>query len=175
MRALLPGLLAVVLLASACTSGPSDAPPAPEGTGPRLLAEVGEALGAEPTDPEVEHPVPPECPAGYHRVLASATYDGERVSVDVVSGPCPGRDGGHYACRGVPDLPGHAVELHDCSSRRLADGRVLVAGRQHVYQEGTYLVAALWRHHHTCIVGSTADSGLTAEELARVATEIRCE
>jgi hypothetical protein len=136
---------------------------------------VGEVLGAEPTDPEVEHPIPPECPAAYHRKLVSATYNGARVAVDVTSGPCPGRDGGYYACRGVPDLPGHAVEPRDCSSRTLGDGRVLVAGRQHVYQEGTYRVAAIWRHQHTCIVTSAADSGLTTGDLSRVATEIRCE
>lgn len=161
------------LLVGGCTDGSSGDASAPA-VHP-LLAQVGAVLGADPTDAEVEHPVPPECPAAYHRVLVSATYDGARVGVDVASGPCPGRDGGHYACGGVPDLPGHAVELRDCASRRLQDGRILVAGRQHVYQEGTYLVAALWRHHHTCTVSSTADSGLTAEELARVATEIRCE
>jgi hypothetical protein len=161
------------LLLTGCTGGSRDDEPAAP-VHP-LLAQVGEVLGAEPTDAEVEHPVPPECPAAYHRVLASATYDGVRVSVDLASGPCPGRDGGHYACRGVPDLPGHAVGLRDCSSRRLEDGRLLVAGRQHVYQEGTYLVAAVRRHHCTCIVGSTADGGLTTERLAQVAAEIRCE
>jgi hypothetical protein len=172
MRALVPGLVAMVLLCG-CTGGSSDGAPATS-VHP-LLAQVGEVLGAVPTDPEVEHPIPPECPAAYHRVLASATYAGARVAVDVASGPCPGRDGGYYACRGIPDLPGHAIELRDCSRRRLADGRVLVAGRQRVYQEGTYRVAAIWRHQHTCIVGSPADSGLATEDLSRVATEIRCE
>jgi hypothetical protein len=175
VRTLASGLLAILLLASACTSDSSDGAAAPAGRGGRLLAEVGTALGADPTDPRVEHPIPPECPPAYHRVFASAAYDGVRVSVDVARGPCPGRDGGYYSCDGVPDLPGHAVELRDCFSRRLDDGRVLVAGRQHVYQEGTYRVAALWRHHLTCTVGASAEDGPSAEELARVATEIRCE
>ena len=170
MRALLPGL-ALVLLASACTSGPAGTPAS---TNP-LLAQVGEALGAEPVDPEVEHLEPPECPPAYDRVLASAAYDGVRVAVDVSSGPCPGRDGGHFACAGVPDLPGHVVELRDCFSRRLDDHRVLVAGRHHVYQESTSRLAVVWWPHHTCVVSSSAHDGPTAEELARVATEIRCE
>ena len=172
MRAAISGLVALLLLCG-CTGASSD--DAPATSVHPLLAQVGEVLGAEPTDPNVEHPIPPECPAAYRRTLVGATYDGARVSVDVTSGPCPGRDGGHYACRGVPDLPGHVVELRDCSRRRLEDGRVLVAGTQHVYQEGTYRVAALWRHHHTCIVTSPADSGLTTADLSRVATEIRCE
>ena len=175
MRALLPGLAALLLLCG-CTGGSSEpAVPTPQNRAARLLAEVGAALGAEPEDPEVSHPIPPECPPAYHRVFASATYDGARVSVDVARGPCPGRDGGHHACHGVPDLPGHAVALRDCFSRRLDDGRVLVAGWQRVYQEGTYRVAALWRHHLTCTVSASAEDGPSAEELARLATEIRCE
>jgi hypothetical protein len=167
----------VLLLLCGCTGGSPEpsADPAPRSHGERLLAEVGAALGAEPEDPEVSHPIPPECPAAYHRVLASATYDGVRVGVDVSSGPCPGRDGGYFSCRGVPDLPGHTVALRDCFSRRLGDGRVLVAGRHHVYQESTSRLAAIWWRRHTCIVGSPVEDGLAAEELARVATEIRCE
>ena len=170
MRALVPGL-ALVLALCACTSDPPDAP---AGTHP-LLDRVGEALGAAPQDPEVAHPVPPECPAGFHRVFASATYDGVRVAVDLSTGPCPGQDGGHYACHGVPDRPGHVVALRDCFSRTLDDGGILVAGRQHVYQEGTYHLAAVRWPRRTCVVSSSADGGLTVEELARVAAEIRCE
>jgi hypothetical protein len=170
------GVLAVLVLAG-CTGGSSDpsSAPTPQSRGARLLAEVGDALDAEPTDQKIEHPIPPECPAAYRRVLANAAYDGVRVGVDLTWGPCPGRDGGYYACHGTPDLPGHAVELRDCFIRRLDDGGVLVAGRQHVYQEGTYLLAAIWWRHRTCTVGSSKEAGLTADELARVATEIRCE
>jgi hypothetical protein len=176
VRTLLSGLAALLLLCG-CTSGSSEptAAPTPQTRGARLLAEVGAALGATPADPEVWHPIPPECPAAYHRVLASATYDGARVGVDVAWGPCPGRDGGHFSCDGVPDLPGHAVALRDCFVRRLDDGRILVAGRHHVYQESTSRLAAIWWRHHTCIVGSPVEDGLTAEELARIAVEIRCE
>src|SRR4051794_25856225 len=107
MRALVPGLVAIVLLCG-CTGGSSDGAPATS-VHP-LLAQVGEVLGAEPTDPEVEHPIPPECPAAYHRVLASATYAGARVAVDGASPPRPprGRDvrrragGGGRGLRPVP-------------------------------------------------------------------------
>jgi hypothetical protein len=178
MRRALGALLAtVVLLASGCTGGSSgpSATPTPESPGERLLAEVGAVLDAEPVDTEIEHIHPPECPAAYHRVLARAVFDGVRVSVDRTRGPCPDGNHSHFACHGVPERRGHPVELLDCTTRTLDDGADLVAGRIGVYQESESLLASVARPGRTCVVGSGVDAGITTEELARVAAEIRCE
>jgi hypothetical protein len=168
-------VLALVLLASACDGGSDGSGARSSPATHRLLVEVGKALGAEPEDPEVEHPIPPECPDAYQRVLASATYDGVRVAVDLATGPCPDADGGYFACRGVPDLPGHAVELRSCTHRRLDDGGLLVTGRHHVYQEGTYRHAEIRWPRRTCGLTVSAGADLSTEDLARAVTEIRCE
>jgi hypothetical protein len=186
MRRRLGAVAALLVVLTSCSSGssgssgPSDPEPppasqAPAGTGARLLAEAGEVLGAEPADPEVERVHPPECPAAYERVIASASYDGVRVSVDLATGPCPDEDGGYFACGGVPERRGHPVELRECFSRALDDGSVLVAGRVVVWQESDSLLAAVARPGRRCVVGSGTDGGATLEELVRVATEIRCE
>ena len=176
MRPLLLGALLLTLLA--CTPESDEAPvgtPSPQGPSQRILAEIGAVLGADPVDTEVERIRPRECPADYDRTDAVASFDGVRISVSRTFGACPRSHGGYFACRGVPDRPGHAVDLRDCLTRTAEGGDLVVAGRLVVYQESESLLAVVGEPDRQCVLGTDVDSGLDLETLVGLAEEIRCE
>jgi len=167
------GVLPVLLMLTACTS--SRPAPEPQTPGERLLAEIGAALDADPTNPEHERTEHPGCPASYDRVSSSAAYDGQRVSVTREAGSCPDGDDGYFACHGIPEREGHPVALRNCFTRTLDDGVVLVAGRLVVYQESESFLVEVRGPGVRCVVGTAVGSGIPLALLARVGAEIRCE
>ncbi len=171
-------LVSLLLVLAGCSGDPPATPQkdVPEPTTAEAMVELaGQTMGSDATDVETRRIRPPECPPDFLRVFAGATFDGRHLGLQLEAGACPDSRPGHHACHGEPRLRGHAVELRTCFARTLADGRSLVAGRQDVYQEGSYLLAVVTgpRYLYTVTTSREPTPEFTLEELSEIAQDPR--
>ena len=123
-------------------------------------------LVAEVSDAEVQQVEDPSCPASHHRLTAHADFDGSRVGVELVTGHCHAQG---FTC--TPREQPRRTPLEQCTTRPLPDGRTLVSGRLHVYQESTSWIAETTGGGFVVRVAGSVDGEWTLDELADLAAD----